>query len=231
MRGRAGFPADNRAREYVNDEGNIDKALPSPHIGEIADALRRISLAWRSSRISRSSSFILAAMSVLTPGRSPLSTWLRLTHSCNVPAEQPILAAIETIAFHCDACSPRCSLTIRIARSRTSGDWNSRAAQMSVLSVSYPWLYPSQVLEPPANPARFILPIRLDGLYTISRAKLAYLDDSAILDLHQSGYLGSIHAIANSLAQIVRLQQLHNAHAQRNSNMPSLQNISVGLPD
>ena len=36
--------------------------------------------------------------------------------------EQPILAAIDTIVFHCEPCSPRCSLTIRTARSRTSGE-------------------------------------------------------------------------------------------------------------
>ena len=33
---------------------------------------------------------------------------------------QPILAAIDAIAAHCDVCSARCSTTIRTARSRTS---------------------------------------------------------------------------------------------------------------
>jgi hypothetical protein len=35
---------------------------------------------------------------------------------------QPIFAAIEPIAAHCDACSPWCSKTIRTARARTSGE-------------------------------------------------------------------------------------------------------------
>ena len=44
-------------------------------LGEIsADALRRISLAWRSSRFSRSSALIRSRSSVVTPARTPLST-------------------------------------------------------------------------------------------------------------------------------------------------------------
>jgi len=46
-----------------------------------ADALRRISLAWRNSRTSRSSGFILSATSVGTPARLPLSTSAFFTHS------------------------------------------------------------------------------------------------------------------------------------------------------
>ena len=38
-------------------------------------------------------------------------------------------------------------------------------------------------------------------------------------------------AIANSLAQIVRLQQLHNAHAQRDSSLFGIKNVSVGLAE
>jgi hypothetical protein len=41
----------------------------------------------------------------------------------DVSAVQPIVAAIEPIAAHCEACSPACSNTIRTARSRTSGEY------------------------------------------------------------------------------------------------------------
>src|SRR5712671_7005967 len=61
-----------------------------------ADALRRISLACRSSRFSRSSALSLAAISVVSPGLRPLSTSAFLTHSFSVCAVQPIFPAIET---------------------------------------------------------------------------------------------------------------------------------------
>ena len=76
-----------------------------------ADALRRISLACRSSRFSRSSAFSCSTTSAGTPGVRPLSQSAFFTHSCSVCAVQPILAAIDTIAAHCEACSPRCSST------------------------------------------------------------------------------------------------------------------------
>ncbi len=67
-----------------------------------ADALRRISLACRSSRFSRSSALSFSAISVGTPARSPLSTSLFLTHSLNVCAVQPIFDETDTIAAHRD---------------------------------------------------------------------------------------------------------------------------------
>ena len=79
-------------------------------------------MAWRSSRFSRSSVFILAAVSVVSPGLRPLSTSAFFTHALSVCAVRPILAAIDTIAAHCEACSARCSNTIRTARSRTSAE-------------------------------------------------------------------------------------------------------------
>jgi hypothetical protein len=36
---------------------------------------------------------------------------------------QPIFAAIEPIAAHCEAWSPPCSRTMRTARCRTSGEY------------------------------------------------------------------------------------------------------------
>ena len=85
-------------------------------------ALRRISLAWRSSRFSRSSAFKRSRSSVVTPGFLSWSVSAWFTHRRSVSAVQPIFAEIDTIAAHCEACSPRCSTTIRTARSRTSGE-------------------------------------------------------------------------------------------------------------
>jgi hypothetical protein len=68
--------------------------------------LRRISFACRSSRFSRSSAFIFAAMSVVRPGLRPLSTSVLFTHSLSVCGVQPILAAIDTTAAQREACSP-----------------------------------------------------------------------------------------------------------------------------
>src|SRR5262249_42196405 len=112
--------------------------------------LRRISLACRSSRFSRSSAFSLAAKSVGTPARRPSSTSAFFTHSLSVCAVQPILAAIDMIAAHRDECSPSWSTTIRTARARTSGE--------NLLLVCFVIAPPSQELEPPINPGRFTPP-------------------------------------------------------------------------
>src|SRR5258708_39891246 len=71
-----------------------------------ADALRRISFACRSSRFSRSSAFILAAMSEVRPGLRPLSTSAFFTHSLSVCGVQPILVAVHTTPAQPDARSP-----------------------------------------------------------------------------------------------------------------------------
>src|SRR5262245_64925571 len=60
--------------------------------------------------------------SVVVPGRLPWSRSACRTQLDSVCAVQPILAAIDTIAAHCDVCSVRCSNTIRTARSRTSAE-------------------------------------------------------------------------------------------------------------
>src|SRR5665213_3580171 len=69
-------------------------------------ALRRISLACRSSRFSRSNAFSFVATSVGTPARTPLSRSNLFTHSCSVCDVQPILAAIEETAAQREECSP-----------------------------------------------------------------------------------------------------------------------------
>ena len=78
--------------------------------------LRRISLAWGSSRFSRSSAFMRSVISVETPARPPLSISARLHHSFNVCAAQPIFGAIATIAAQREPRSASLSKTIRTAR-------------------------------------------------------------------------------------------------------------------
>src|SRR6185437_1173909 len=114
-------------------------------------ALRRISLACRSSRFSRSSALIRACSSLVVPGRSPWSRSARRTQLHSVCAVQPILPAIDSIAAHCEACSPRCSNTIRTARSRTSGEYVGDFFFGVSIAPS------SQELEPPRIPERFTL--------------------------------------------------------------------------
>src|SRR4030088_1603296 len=94
----------------------------SSAIAKYADALRRISLAWPSSRFSRSSALSRSETSDGTPDRLPLSVSAFFTQSCNVCGVQPILAEIETTAAQREACSPSWSKTIRTARVRTSGE-------------------------------------------------------------------------------------------------------------
>jgi hypothetical protein len=64
-------------------------------LGKISDALRRISLACRNSRFSRSRAFSRSATSLGTPGGVPLSTSDFFTQSLSVCAVQTIFAAIE----------------------------------------------------------------------------------------------------------------------------------------
>jgi hypothetical protein len=72
---------------------------------------------------------------------------------------------------------------------------------------------------------------RLDGLYTIHCGQLAALGDASVLELNRRGYLRAAHVVSGSLAQFVRLQQLHNAHAARNSKIAGLEKVVVGLPE
>src|SRR5690606_26070993 len=114
-----------------------------------ADALRRISFARLSSRFSRSSDLSRSLSSVVSPGRSPLSTSRRRTQCLSVSDEQPIFAAMEQMAAHWDPYSSSCSRTSRTARSRTSGEKAFRPR------FSFVMLQTSHRLEPPANPVRF----------------------------------------------------------------------------
>src|SRR5512132_4408965 len=77
----------------------------SSAIAKYAEALRRISFACRSSRTSRSSALIRSRSSLVVPAR-PLSRSACRTQPRSVSAVQPIFAAIEPIAAHCDPWSP-----------------------------------------------------------------------------------------------------------------------------
>jgi hypothetical protein len=86
------------------DEGDqyLNRRLSSAW-AKYADALRRISLAWRSSRTSRSSALIRSRSSLVEPGRRLWSRSACQTLRRKVSAVQPIFAAIEPIAAHCEA--------------------------------------------------------------------------------------------------------------------------------
>src|ERR1700721_2636021 len=138
----------------IVDEGNQSlNRRSSSAWAKYALALRRISLACRGSRFSRSRAFSFVATSVGTPARTPLSRSAFFTHSLRVCAVQPILAAIDVTAAQRDACSRWCSWTIRTPRSPTSGE--NLFVVLLVIAPS------SQEMEPPANPARFMTPLRL----------------------------------------------------------------------
>jgi hypothetical protein len=81
-------------RSSLSGTARSDAALPSS-IAKYALALRRISIAWRSYRFSRSSAFIFSAISVRMPARLTLSTSDYVTHTFRDCAVQPIFAAID----------------------------------------------------------------------------------------------------------------------------------------
>ncbi|SHL15697.1 hypothetical protein SAMN05216428_101271 [Nitrosospira sp. Nsp11] len=54
--------------------------------------------------------------------RISVSTSCLRTHSFNVCGTHPILGAMDSMAAHREEYSPRCSSTMRTARSRTSGE-------------------------------------------------------------------------------------------------------------
>ncbi len=91
-----------RTAVRVNETHHYLDRRSSSAIAKYADAFLRISLAWRSSRFSRSSAFIFSAISLGMPARWPLFTSARLTQSFSVLGAQPIFAAIEVMAFQRD---------------------------------------------------------------------------------------------------------------------------------
>ncbi|CAO3428183.1 hypothetical protein [Azospirillum doebereinerae] len=86
------------------DEGDhFRNGRSSSAWAKYAGALRRSSFAWRSSRTARSTALIRSCSSVLGPSRLPWSRSACRTQPRSVSAVQPIFAAIEPIAAHCQA--------------------------------------------------------------------------------------------------------------------------------
>jgi hypothetical protein len=102
-----------------------------------AEALRKIPFARFSSRFSCSSSFSRWRTSVVKPGRLPASCYACRTQRRNVSVVQPSVPAMDELAAHWKGCSGPCSWTIRIARSRTSGEYRLGLAIVgSILSMN-----------------------------------------------------------------------------------------------
>src|SRR5215204_283717 len=141
---------DSPADAVLSDELHRVGQRGSSSRAKKAEAALRISLARRSSRFSRSSSWIRSRSALVTPGRFPWSTSSRRTHSRSVSAVIPSLPAIDWIAAHSDEWSSRCSRTRRIARSRSSGGY--RVALLMTPS--------SQRVESPRYPGRFNSSVR-----------------------------------------------------------------------
>jgi len=88
----------------VVDEGNHRlNGRSSSACAKYAEGFRRISLAWRSSLTSRSSSLIRSRSSLVDPDRLPLLRSACATQLCSVCGEHPILTEIDTMAAHCEA--------------------------------------------------------------------------------------------------------------------------------
>ena len=102
-------------------------------------------MARRSSLTSRPRASMRSRSSLVVPSRMPVSISCLRTHSCRVWGTHPILGAINSMAAHRDGYSPRCSCTMRTARSRTSGEH----------LVDFLMAPSSQRLEPPQNRGRF----------------------------------------------------------------------------
>ena len=108
----------------------------------------KISLARRNSRFSRSKALSCSRSALVTPSRTTESTSAFLTHSSKVGGTQPTFGAMDSMAAQRDGYSPRCSCTMRTARSRISGE---KRFDFLFMAPS------SQSLEPPQNPGRFTL--------------------------------------------------------------------------
>jgi len=97
--------------------------------------------------VAHRSSRIRSRSVVVTPDRTPPSTWALRTHLRNVSRVIPNFAEIEPIATHSNGYSPLCSSTSLTARSRSS------CGYLVVLVVPPS----SQRMESPPFPGRFKL--------------------------------------------------------------------------
>src|SRR5690625_804924 len=84
----------------VNERRHFFGRRSSSAWAKYAEALRSISLAWRSSRFSRSSALMRSRSSVVGPGRMPWSRSACRTQLRSVSAVQPTFVAIEPRHAH-----------------------------------------------------------------------------------------------------------------------------------
>lgn len=72
---------------------------------------------------------------------------------------------------------------------------------------------------------------RIEGLYTISGARLSALSDGDALTLYRSGRLAMAYGIQQSACQFNRLQQMQAARAAHDSDFRQFDSVIVGIPD
>jgi hypothetical protein len=88
-----------------------------------------------------------SSSAVVGPGRWPVSRSCWRTQRRSVSGVQPILAAIDVMAAHCDSYSLTASLSMRTACSMTSGEY-----------LDYFFMTPfSQTTEPLRNPGALFI--------------------------------------------------------------------------
>src|SRR5471032_1214067 len=137
-----------RLAVLVDERSHDLKRRSSSAWAKNALAKRRISFALRSSLFSRSNALRRSVSAVVVPSRWPVSRSRWRTQRRKVSEVQPILAAMDVMAAHCDSYSLPASWTMRTARSITSGEYRTDFFMVAPFS---------QMLEPPSNPGRFIL--------------------------------------------------------------------------
>ena len=88
-------------KKSINEAGHHFAGRSRLAWAKYADALRNISLAWRSCFTSRSRSLIRSRSALVAPSRIPLSRSACRTQTLNVSGIQPILGAIAATAADC----------------------------------------------------------------------------------------------------------------------------------
>jgi len=135
-----------RLAMLVDERSHYLKRRSSSAWAKNALTRRRISFALRSSLTSRSSALRRSLSTVVVPSRQPVSRSRWRTHRRNISEDQPILAAMDVMAAHCDSYLLQASWTMRTARSITSEEYRTDFFMAAPVS---------QLLEPPSNPGRF----------------------------------------------------------------------------
>jgi hypothetical protein len=183
---------DPESVEILIDEGPLDfRWRSSSAWAKNALANSRISLARRNSFFSRSRVLRRSRSGVVTPPRSPLSIWSRLTQPNIVWLDEPVIRAMFSTAAHSDGCSPRNARTRRTERSRTpGGNW------LDLLMAPF-----SQELEPPPNPGRVISTSKHE-LTVPPKAQLAQKKEFSLYIFQALRDRSEVTRLSNSRGQI-----------------------------